>query len=79
VAWREGTPEDGAERSDRRAYDRSGHGLLPDRRRQPGVRREVEPDDPIPARIRPTDGEIDVLEDRRDDPTFAELMGTLEP
>ena len=24
------------------------------------------------------DGEIDVLEDRRDDPTFAELMGTLE-
>jgi len=39
---------------------------------------KVEPDDPDSGSNPSDDGEIDVLEDRRDDPTFAELMGTLE-
>ena len=39
---------------------------------------KVEPDDPDSGSNPTDDGEIDVLEDRRDDPTFAELMGTLE-
>jgi hypothetical protein len=39
---------------------------------------KVEPDDPDPGSNPADDGEVDVLEDRRDDPTFAELMGTLE-
>jgi hypothetical protein len=39
---------------------------------------KVEPDDPDPGSNPTDDGEVDVLEDRRDDPTFAELMGTLE-
>jgi hypothetical protein len=39
---------------------------------------KVAPDDPDPASNPTDDGEIDVLEDRRDDPTYAEIMGTLE-
>jgi hypothetical protein len=39
---------------------------------------KVEPDDPDSGSDPTDDDEIDVLEDRRDDPTFAELMGTLE-
>lgn len=39
---------------------------------------KVEPDDPDSGSNPGDDGDIDVLEDRRDDPTFAELMGTLE-
>jgi hypothetical protein len=39
---------------------------------------KVDPGDPDPGSNPADDGEIDVLEDRRDDPTFAELMGTLE-
>jgi hypothetical protein len=39
---------------------------------------KVEPDDPDSGSNPTDDGEIDILEDRRDDPTFAELMGTLE-
>ena len=39
---------------------------------------KVEVDDPDSGSNPSDDGEIDVLEDRRDDPTFAELMGTLE-
>ena len=35
---------------------------------------KVEPDDSDAG----DDGDIDVLEDRRDDPTYAEIMGTLE-
>ena len=38
---------------------------------------KVEPDDPDTASAG-DDGDIDVLEDRRDDPTYAEIMGTLE-
>ena len=38
---------------------------------------KVEPDDPDAANAG-DDGDIDVLEDRRDDPTYAEIMGTLE-
>jgi hypothetical protein len=39
---------------------------------------KVDPDDPDPGSNPADDGEIDVLEDRRDDPTYAEIMGTLE-
>jgi hypothetical protein len=39
---------------------------------------QVEPDDPDSGSNPADDGEIDVLEDRRDDPTYAELMGTFE-
>ena len=39
---------------------------------------KVEPDDPDSGSNPTDDGAIDVLEDRRDDPTYAELMGTLE-
>lgn len=39
---------------------------------------KVEPDDPDADSNPADDNDIDVLEDRRDDPTFAELMGTLE-
>jgi hypothetical protein len=39
---------------------------------------KVEPDDPDSGSNPTDDGDIDVLEDRRDDPTYAELMGTLE-
>ena len=39
---------------------------------------KVEPDDPDSGSNPSDDGDIDVLEDRRDDPTYAEIMGTLE-
>src|SRR5262245_49815528 len=39
---------------------------------------KVEVDDPDSGSNPSDDGEIDVLEDRRDDPTYAEIMGTLE-
>jgi hypothetical protein len=39
---------------------------------------KVEPDDPDSGSNPTDDGDIDVLEDRRDDPTYAEIMGTLE-
>lgn len=39
---------------------------------------KVDPDDPDSGSNPTDDNEIDVLEDRRDDPTFAEIMGTLE-
>jgi len=39
---------------------------------------KVEPDDPDSGSNPTDDGEIDILEDRRDDPTYAEIMGTLE-
>jgi len=39
---------------------------------------KVEPDDPDSGSDTGDDGDIDVLEDRRDDPTYAEIMGTLE-
>lgn len=39
---------------------------------------QVEPDDPDSGSNPSDDGEIDVLEDRRDDPVYAELTGTLE-
>jgi hypothetical protein len=39
---------------------------------------KVEPDDPDSGSNPADDNDIDILEDRRDDPTFAELMGTLE-
>jgi hypothetical protein len=39
---------------------------------------KVDPDDPDSGSNPTDDNEIDVLEDRRSDPTYAELMGTLE-
>jgi hypothetical protein len=39
---------------------------------------KVEPDDPDSGSNPTDDNEIDVLEDRRDDPTYAELMGRLD-
>ena len=39
---------------------------------------KVEPDDPDSGSNPSDDREIDILEDRRNDPTYAELMGTLE-
>jgi hypothetical protein len=39
---------------------------------------KVDPEDIDSGSNETDDGDIDVLEDRRDDPTFAELMGTLE-
>jgi hypothetical protein len=39
---------------------------------------KVAPDDPDPGSNPSDDGGVDVLEDRRDDPTYAELIGTLE-
>ncbi|MDQ7251385.1 DUF3775 domain-containing protein [Dongia sedimenti] len=39
---------------------------------------KVDPQDDDPVSGTDEDEDIDVLEDRRDDPTYAELMGTLE-
>ena len=39
---------------------------------------KVEPDDPDSGSNPTDDDDVDVLEDRRDDPTYAEIMGTLE-
>lgn len=39
---------------------------------------KVDPQDDDPVSGTDEDDDIDVLEDRRDDPTYAELMGTLE-
>ncbi len=39
---------------------------------------KVDPEDDDSGSNPSDDGDIDVLEDRRDDPTYAELMGTLE-
>ena len=39
---------------------------------------QVDPDDPDSGSNPSDDGQIDVLENRRDDPTYAELKGTLD-
>jgi len=39
---------------------------------------QVEPDDPDSGSNPADDGQIDVLESRRDDPVYAELKGTLD-
>jgi hypothetical protein len=39
---------------------------------------KVDPEDPDSGSNPSDDGQIDVLEDRRDDPTYAEIIGTLE-
>ncbi len=39
---------------------------------------QVEPDDPDSGSNPSDDGEIDVLESRRDDPVYAELKGTMD-
>jgi len=39
---------------------------------------KVEPDDPDSGSNPTDDGDAEVLEDREDDPTYAEIMGTLE-
>lgn len=69
-------PEDAAENLVELAVDPETVCFLIVKAREFDVK--VEPDDPDPGSNPADDGEVDVLEDRRDDPTFAELMGTLE-
>jgi hypothetical protein len=69
-------PEDEAEESVALAVDPETVCFLIVKAREFDVK--VEPDDPDSGSNPTDDGEIDVLEDRRDDPTYAEIMGTLE-